>query len=251
MKKLTLILLSVLMIVTLAACGNKCEHTYDNACDATCNDCGETREVSAHQWNDATCTTLKTCTICQATEGEMLPHNWEAATCITAKTCKTCGATEGEPLGHKPAEDDGDCGTDVLCTVCGAVTTPARLEHIAHADDGDCTTPVKCKNCNQIAVSGNQTHTYGTITYTWADDYSSCTAMRKCTVNGCQSTETETKAATQDGAIFTVDFDNEAFETQRVDTSVQIGNVTVNPWNEAPLIDAGEAEEQHGKENEQ
>jgi len=55
MKKLTLILLSVLMIVALVACGDKeCKHTYDNACDATCNDCGETREVSAHQWNDAT-----------------------------------------------------------------------------------------------------------------------------------------------------------------------------------------------------
>ena len=90
MKKLTLILLSVLMIVTLAACGDKCEHTYDNACDATCNECGETREVSAHQWNDATCTTLKTCTVCGTTKGEMLPHNWEDATCITAKTCKTC-----------------------------------------------------------------------------------------------------------------------------------------------------------------
>ena len=194
MKKLTLILLSVLMIVTLAACGNKCEqHVYDDCADTECNVCGETRDSM---------------------------HSWKDADCLTPKTCTVCGKTEGSALGHKPAEDDGDC-----------------------------TTPVKCKNCNQIAVSGNQTHTYGTITYTWADDYSSCTAMRKCTVNGCQSTETETKAATQDGTIFTVDFDNEAFETQRVDTSVQIGNVTVNPWNEAPLIDAGEAEEQYGKEN--
>ena len=150
MKKLTLILLSVLMIVALAACGNKCEHTYDNACDATCNDCGETREVSAHQWNDATCTTPKTCTVCQATEGEMLPHNWEDATCVTAKACKICGTTEGAALGHSPAEDDGDCGTDVLCTVCGAVTTPARLEHIAHADDGNCTTPVTCTECGWL-----------------------------------------------------------------------------------------------------
>ena len=156
MKKLTLILLSVLMIVTLAACGDKCEHTYDNACDATCNDCGETREVSAHQWNDATCTTLKTCTVCGTTEGEMLPHNWEDATCITAKTCKTCGTTEGEPFGHKPAEDDGDCGTDVLCTVCGAVTTPAKLEHIAHADDGDCTTPITCTECTTVLTAAKE-----------------------------------------------------------------------------------------------
>ena len=84
--------------ISLTACGNKCEHTYDNACDAICNDCGETREVSAHQWNDATCTTLKT------------------------------------------------------CTVCGAVTTPAKLEHIAHADDGDCTTPITCTECGWLIV---------------------------------------------------------------------------------------------------
>ena len=162
-----------------------------------------------------------------------------------------CGQIDdGTKVAHTAEADDGNCLTARKCTGCDYIVVASK-NHEAGEDDGDCATPVKCKNCNQIAVSGNQTHTYGTITYTWADDYSSCTAMRKCTVNGCQSTETETKAATQDGAIFTVDFDNEAFETQRVDTSVQIGNVTVNPWNEAPLIDAGEAEEQYGKENEQ
>ncbi|MBQ9749843.1 MAG: hypothetical protein IJV87_04570, partial [Clostridia bacterium] len=125
-KTLTFAILLFTFCIFLTACGNKCEHTYDNACDATCNDCGESRETSAHQWKDATCTTLKTCTVCKA--------------------------TEGEPLGHKPAEDDGDCGTDVLCTVCGAVTTPARLEHIAHADDGDCTTPITCTECGWLIV---------------------------------------------------------------------------------------------------
>ena len=128
LTKTTFLLLVFCFLLT--ACGNKCEHTYDNACDATCNDCGESRETSAHQWNDATC--------------------------ITAKTCKTCGTTEGEPLGHKPAEDDGDCGTDVLCTVCGAVTTPARLEHIAHADDGDCTTPVTCTECTTVLTAAKE-----------------------------------------------------------------------------------------------
>ena len=72
MKKISLIFLSVLLIFTLAACGNKCEHTYDNACDAICNDCEETREVGA--------------------------HDFAAADCDTAKTCKNCGATEGEKL---------------------------------------------------------------------------------------------------------------------------------------------------------
>ena len=191
MKKLTLILLSVLMIVTLAACGNKCEHTYDNACDATCKTCGETREVSAHQWNDATCTTLKTCTVCQATEGEMLPHNWEDATCITAKTCKTCGTTEGEPLGHKPAEDDGDCGTDVLCTVCGAVTTPARLEHIAHANDGDCTTPITCTECGWL-MKPAQEHNFNGDWKTDADGHWQMCQNIDCKVAGTKVSHTAT-----------------------------------------------------------
>ena len=183
MKKLTLILLSVLMIVTLAACGSECEHTYDNACDATCNDCGETREVSAHQWKDATCTTLKTCTVCKATEGEMLPHNWEDATCITAKTCKTCKTTEGEPLGHKPAEDDGNCCTDVLCTVCGAVTTPAKLEHIAHADDGDCTTPITCTECGWL-MKPAQEHKFNGDWKTDADGHWQMCQNKDCKVAG-------------------------------------------------------------------
>ncbi len=108
-----------------------CEHTYDNACDTTCNLCGEARETSAHQWKDATCTSLKTCTVCGYTEGEMLPHNWEDATCITAKTCKTCGATDGEALGHTPADDDGDCSTSVICTVCEEILVEAKEHDLA------------------------------------------------------------------------------------------------------------------------
>ncbi|MBE6653132.1 MAG: hypothetical protein E7610_06955 [Ruminococcaceae bacterium] len=105
--------------IFLAACGNKCEHTYDNACDATCNDCGETREVSAHQWKDATCTTLKTCTV--------------------------CGAAEGSALGHKPAEDDGNCLTKITCSVCGTTTTPARDSHTGGT--ATCTEKAVCTAC--------------------------------------------------------------------------------------------------------
>ena len=76
MKKISLIFLSVLWMFTLAACGNKCEHTYDNACDAICNDCEETREVGAHDFAAADCDTAKTCKNCGATEGEALGHTW-------------------------------------------------------------------------------------------------------------------------------------------------------------------------------
>lgn len=74
--------LAICVTLCLTACSDKCEHTYDNACDATCNECEETREVSA--------------------------HDFAAADCDTPKTCTVCGKTDGEALGHTPAEDDGN-----------------------------------------------------------------------------------------------------------------------------------------------
>ena len=37
MKKTTLILLSILLIFTIAACKSRDEHSYDNDCDTTCD----------------------------------------------------------------------------------------------------------------------------------------------------------------------------------------------------------------------
>ena len=131
MKKLTLILLSILMIVTLFACGDKkCEHTYDHACDAFCNECSEERAVA---------------------------HDWQNATCITSKTCKICATTEGEPLGHTPEADDGDCATALNCGVCGAQIKAAG-EHTPERDDGNCTTEQKCTVCEEIAVQAKDAH---------------------------------------------------------------------------------------------
>ena len=50
---------------------DKLEHTYDNACDEECNECGEKRDVE-HDWIDATKKEPKTCSICGKTEGEPL-----------------------------------------------------------------------------------------------------------------------------------------------------------------------------------
>lgn len=134
-----------------------CEHVYDNNCDAICNECGETRDAQAHQWRDATC--------------------------INPKTCKVCGTTEGAALGHSPAQDDGDCTTDVLCTVCGAVTTPARLEHIAHADDSDCTTSVNCTECGWL-MKPAQEHNFNGDWKTDADGHWQMCQNIDCKVAG-------------------------------------------------------------------
>ena len=124
MKKLSLILLSILLIFTFAACGGKCEHTYDNACDATCNECGETRLVQhdysvlqndeTHHWY--------TCSVCERPDGENKTTHVFDNDCDT--TCNTCGKTR--TTEHTPNEDDGDCTTPMTCTECSTVITAAK-----------------------------------------------------------------------------------------------------------------------------
>lgn len=74
MKKTILTLITAMLCILLPACSCK------------------------HEWNEATCISPKTCTVCNETEGEALGHKWEEATVRAAKTCKVCGETEGTPL---------------------------------------------------------------------------------------------------------------------------------------------------------
>ena len=161
MKKLTLILLSVLMIVTLAACGSeKCEqHVYDDCADTECNVCGETRD-SMHSWKDADCLNPKTCTVCGKTEGSALGHEWttpDVDLCEVQSTCSRCGATDGENKEHTPENDDNDCSTALNCGVCGKEILAAG-EHSPEKDDGNCTTEQKCTVCGQVAVAAKDAH---------------------------------------------------------------------------------------------
>jgi len=177
-----------------------CEHTYDNDCDATCNKCGETREVAGHTWTDATCTTAKTCSVCGATEGEANGHTWTDATCTTAKTCSVCGATEGEANGHTWTA--ATCTTAKTCSVCGATEgeanghtwtaatcTAAKTCSVCKATEGealghswvdaDCTTPKTCSVCK--ATEGEA------LGHSWVD--ADCTTPKTCSV--CKATEGE------------------------------------------------------------
>ena len=212
--------------------------------------CNASDEKAAHTPNQAAPTTSapKMCVDCGYIMEPQLPH--EHAYTLAGYDenehflkCACGTRDESTVTPHTAEDDDGSCLTERKCTGCDYVVVAAK-NHEAGDDDGDCTTAVLCKNCDQIAVSAHTAHSYGATTYTWAPAYSACTATRSCTANGCNHTEAETKAATQDGPIFTVDFDHEAFETQTIDTRIQIGDVTVNPWDEVPPIDAGEAEEQ-------
>lgn len=120
-KTYLLIVLALVFVLALSACGCKHETWNDADCvtPKTCAECGETEgEALGHSWNEATCELPKTCATCALTEGEALGHSWQDATCENAKTCATCAATEGEALGH----DWQDATTELpkTCATCAA-----------------------------------------------------------------------------------------------------------------------------------
>ncbi len=70
-----------------------------------------------HVWEDATCTSPKTCMECGETEGEALKHTWEEATCTSPQICSVCNTTEGVALEHTLT--DATYQSASICTVCG------------------------------------------------------------------------------------------------------------------------------------
>ncbi len=62
----------------------------------TCSRCGDDYKINftmvlGHNWVDATCTTPKTCSRCDATEGEALGHAWGLPEITQPNTCTTAG----------------------------------------------------------------------------------------------------------------------------------------------------------------
>lgn len=96
-------------------------HQWENAtCTVPkfCSVCGETSGTSlGHTWEEATCTTPRTCTVCGETEGSPLEHDWVEATCTISRYCRVCKASSGTPLGHKWKE--ATTTAPKTCTVCG------------------------------------------------------------------------------------------------------------------------------------
>ena len=70
--------------------GDKAEHTYDNACDVSCNVCGAERTVGAHTYDNA---------------------------CDT--TCNTCGATRTTSHDYADTLTKGEETHYYACSVCG------------------------------------------------------------------------------------------------------------------------------------
>ncbi len=122
-----------------------------------------------HEWKEATCTEPKTCSLCNATEGEALGHEWKDATCTEPKTCERCGETDGEALGH--SWKDATCTEPKTCTVCGE-TEGGVLYHDAKVT---CTEGGTCSRCGEkVPAAGHK----------WEE--ATCTEPKTCSVCGAK-----------------------------------------------------------------
>ena len=107
-----------------------------------------------HDWTAANCTTAKTCSICDKTEGSALGHDWADATCTTPKACKRtgCTATDGSPLGHEWATDWTTDNNQHWhkCNRTGCTAIKDAANHIPDRTAATEDDPIKCTECGKV-----------------------------------------------------------------------------------------------------
>ncbi len=161
MKKIFAVTAVLLLLFLLASCG--CDHDWE---EATCTDpkyctlCDLTEgEKLGHDWQEPTCTIPKTCARCDKEKGDPLGHDWADATCTVPKTCSVCNATEGEALGHDWME--ATCTTPKACTVCEAV----EGEVSAHVYTSAVTATASCQTTGETTYTCESCNDFYTETY--------------------------------------------------------------------------------------
>lgn len=103
--------------------GSEGAHVYDNDCDADCNTCGYTREVShsyGEDWISDETNHWHECAVCGIT-GEVVEHTFEDG------VCTECGWDEGPEPSTGPSTEPSEDATDGCSHTWGegVVTRPA------------------------------------------------------------------------------------------------------------------------------
>ena len=123
-------------------------------------------------------------------------HNWGAPTYAWTQTASGWSCT-----GTSTCSESGCTVGTKTKTVAGvySVVTPATT---AAAGVGRYTatfneSPFVSVETKDVEIAKLHEHVYGTATYSWSSDHSTCTATASCTSNGCAEKLTETVAATK------------------------------------------------------
>ena len=100
--KIILLTLSV-SILAFAGCKDKtCNHTYDNACDTTCNECTESREVAGHVYDNACDVACNECN-----ETRVIKHDYSVLQMNETHHWYICSVCEREDGENKTAHTGG------------------------------------------------------------------------------------------------------------------------------------------------
>ena len=145
-------------------------------------------------------------------EAPACEHDWADATCTAPKTCSKCQATEGDALGHNYGEwIDGKktCSVckDVVTCECKEVETKTETTDATCTEDGSVTTTTTCKTCGKVTTTvdpiKSEGHKYGE----WIDGKKTCSVCKDVVTCECKEVDTETKTVdatcTEDGSVTT------------------------------------------------
>lgn len=132
------------------------DHTYENACDDTCNLCGHSRKAPhSMKWKAEDSGHHRYCTLCGIKKDAGAHTPGAAATETEAQKCTACGYVIHAPLGHthdyedKPAYDEASHW--YICTGCGE-----ESQSEIHLFDHDCD-----EICNICGFEREISHSYG------------------------------------------------------------------------------------------
>ncbi len=144
-------------------------------------------------------------------------HNWGIPTYTWSNDYSSCTATrvcENDPT-HVETETADSAYTEIIPATCD--TNGSAVYDVAFENEAF---EVQSHEVTLPAIG----HEWGTITYTWSDDYSSCTASRVCahdathvdteTVNSTYKVVEEAKCEEDGKGKYTATFKNTAFEAQ-------------------------------------
>lgn len=158
--KRKIILTALVLVCMMVLTGCFCQHEVWNEANCTtpktCAECGEIEGAPlGHSWLVANCVDPKTCEVCGATDGEAKGHSWIDATYETPKTCEICDTTEGEPLPppflgtwviERPFTTADMKITDIEYSFCA-------VYHYTFAADGTMTIEIREEDMNALMGS--------------------------------------------------------------------------------------------------
>lgn len=179
MKRISALLLALVMLLSLCACSNNQATDPSNSNQAATNSTAAstgntenptdgtegttgtteapTEEPTTAPTEEPTTPPTQAPTTPPETQPAACSHSWKTATCTAPQTCTKCGVTQGNAAGH--SWSNATCTAPKTCSKCGT-TEGVAAGHSWNA--ATCIAPKTCKACGITeGTKGDHTYTNG------------------------------------------------------------------------------------------